>query len=285
MGQCTSKTIVEKNIPLNTEASHAEPPRGVVTSNNQSPSTSDPTQKPTNTTTTTTKTIKVVDGQPSGRKKIQVFVKTLSGKTLAVTMITISTVFDLKRFLEIKTGVPVERQRLIYTRFNDLHDFQTLAYYGIEHECLIIMALRFKIEPANLLENWSQKDKWVNTLPAYVIQKFETRPAGGSSVNISSDPNDNIKNSNRGSTKPERDSTNTKANKTFKITIKTLKNQSFEIEVVGTNTDDDLKAKIQDKVFMPPDVQKLVYNGKQLKSDCTLNEVGICEGSVLFLLE
>ncbi|KAJ3307844.1 hypothetical protein HDU76_004324 [Blyttiomyces sp. JEL0837] len=147
-------------MPFNTEASQPEPPRGVVTSSNQS-TASGLAQKPTKTTESKKN---VVDDQPSGRKRMQVFVKNLTGKTLAVTMTAISTVSDLKRFLEIKTGVPVERQRLIYTRFNDLGDFETLVSYGIEHECLIMMALRVEVslymrETAVVLQDLKQPVK------------------------------------------------------------------------------------------------------------------------------
>jgi ubiquitin len=68
------------------------------------------------------------------------------------------------------------------------------------------------------------------------------------------------------------------------IFIKTLTGKTITIEVRPTDTVDSLKNKVQEKEGIPPDDQRLLFSGTQLKDGKTLGEYRIVKWSTLHLM-
>ena len=70
----------------------------------------------------------------------------------------------------------------------------------------------------------------------------------------------------------------------MQIFAMTLNRKIITLDVDVQDTIKDVKVKIQDKMGMPTDKQRLIFDRKQLKDDQTLADCNICVDSILHLV-
>jgi ubiquitin len=71
---------------------------------------------------------------------MDIYVKTLTGKTITLSVELSDTIYDVKSKIQDQEGIPIDRQMLAF-RGKDLEDHHTLADYNIVSKSTLTLVL------------------------------------------------------------------------------------------------------------------------------------------------
>ena len=212
---------------------------------------------------------------------IVIYVKKLEGEMMKIYVHKNDSIYSLQRKIRLKENIPYNQQITLIFSGKILDNHKTLDDYNIKDENTIHLVpiqlktmvihvklltgetISLEVYKADTIENLHNKIKEKKDIPInkYCVKFGEQILEKNFNLEYY-----NIK---------EESTVYLSERPSMQIFVKTLDQKMFTLNVYGYETVEKVKEKIQDKEGIPPDQQIIIFEGKKLEDNITLDQYNI----------